>query len=235
MARSHNRNKRKFGDKLCVVLSVGLFILAIIPFGDWLLMPLEHKFPSKTPDRVDGIIMLSGDESPALSEALGEPVVGSVAGRYVTFATLAKKYPEAKLVFSGGSYELVPVKTKLTNKEVANDILSGLGIKTDRMVFENKSRNTYENAVFSTELVKPKPEQNWLLVTSAYHMPRAVVCFRKAGWNVFPESTDYKTSGVFRPEIDFNLFVHMGTLNIALREYIGLVYYWLMGRIDWPW
>jgi uncharacterized SAM-binding protein YcdF (DUF218 family) len=104
------------------------------------------------------------------------------------------------------------------------------------MTFESKSRNTYENAVFSADIVKPEASQNWLLVTSAFHLPRAMGCFRKAGWNVYAAPTGYFTTGKYRGYTSFNLEEQMLYLSLATHEYAGLVSYWLMGRTNalWP-
>jgi uncharacterized SAM-binding protein YcdF (DUF218 family) len=98
---------------------------------------------------------------------------------------------------------------------------------------ENKSRNTAENAEFSKELARPRPGETWLLVTSAYHMPRSVGLFRKVGFPVVPWPSDYRTSG--REGVGFfrdNEVDALQNTTLALREWIGLIAYWLSGRID---
>jgi uncharacterized SAM-binding protein YcdF (DUF218 family) len=155
--------------------------------------------------------------------------------RYVKFAELARQYPEAKLMFSGGSGLLNP-RAKMKDSEVARRILSSIGVPTDKIVFETASRNTFENASFSAQLAHPEKTQNWLLLTSAFHMPRAVGCFRQAGWNVFAVPAGYYTTGKFGRFSAFEFAQQMFFLNLALHEYAGLVSYWVMGRIDslWP-
>ncbi|RUX98833.1 YdcF family protein, partial [Mesorhizobium sp. M7A.F.Ca.US.005.03.2.1] len=114
-------------------------------------------------------------------------------------------------------------------------LLTALGVAADRMILENKSRNTYENAVFTKELVTPKPGETWLLVTSAFHMPRAKALFDKAGFATVPWPVDYRTSGregvgLFRD----NPADSLQATTMAIREWIGLFAYWLSGRIDQP-
>ena len=120
--------------------------------------------------------------------------------------------------------------------EVARQILTQLGVPTDLMIFETKSRNTYENAIFSAQLAHPEKTQNWLLVTSAYHMPRSIGCFRKAGWNVSAAPAGYFTTGSFRKISAFDSAQQIYFLTLALHEYAGLISYWMLGRIDvlWP-
>lgn len=103
----------------------------------------------------------------------------------------------------------------------------------DRLILEERSRNTRENARFSAELANPKPGERWLLVTSAWHMPRAVGCFRRAGFPVTAYPVDYRTAGP-RDATRFNTFASDGLLefDLAVKEWIGLVAYKLAGYTD---
>jgi len=99
-------------------------------------------------------------------------------------------------------------------------------------VFEDASRNTVENAEFSHRLAQPKSGETWLLVTSAFHMPRAVGCFRRAGWNVVAYPVDHSTAGESEPPIQFNFGSGLGGLRAAVHEYLGLFFYWIGGKTD---
>lgn len=233
-AISHDEGKQLRGRKMCFALAVLAFSVALFPVGRWMLLPLENRFPPERPEHVDGIILLAGDENPELTEARRQPVLGSTARRYVTFAALAREYPQARLAFIGGSNELMPT-TELSNAAIGKRALTSMGISPERVTYEEKSRNTYENASFATEIIKPKRDQNWLLVTSAFHMPRALLCFRKDGWRIYPATTDYHSPGAFKTDVGFNLFDHLLGIELAMHEYFGIVEYWIMGRIDWPW
>ncbi len=226
---------RRAGRRLCFALALMLFLIAVLPVGHWLLLPLEDRFPPVLPDHVDGIVLLGGDENPALTEERQQPVVEISARRYVKFVELAHAYPAAKLAFVGGSNAINP-SDAVTPAQIAKTTLTGFGIPDERVVYEDKSRNTYENAVFATNLIKPQPGENWLLVTSANHMPRAMGCFRKAGWRVFPAPTDYRSAAHYGTRISFDLLAHANQISVALHEYTGLVAYRLMGRIErvWP-
>lgn len=221
---------RQFGRRLGFVLALGLFLIAVLPVGEWLLTPLENRFPPERPERVDGIILLAGDESPGLTAARGQPVMLEAAARYIAFATLAREYPQARLAFVGGTNALNPI-TNVTNETIARQTLEGLGVAPERMTYEDASRNTYENAVFAAKLLKPQPEQNWLLVTSAFHVPRAMGCFRKGGFNVFPAPTAYRTPGTWASPIRFDLVDHLAEISTAVKEYVGLIAYRAMGRL----
>ena len=226
---------RHFGWKLgSLTLAVLLFLVALFPVGRWMMAPLENRFPVERPEHVDGILVLSADENAELTEARHQPVLGMGARRSIAFASLAREYPQARLAYIGGTDSLFPTGG-VTNAMIAKRTFLALGVPQEHMVYEDKSRNTYENAVAATELLKPTREQNWLLVTSAYHMPRALECFRKEGWRVFPMPTDYRTTGFFQTDVSFDLFDHMIGIELATHEYIGIAAYWLMGRIAWPW
>ncbi len=225
----------KAGKRLCVFVFLCLAAMAVLPVGDWALTPLENRFAFDPPDRVTGIIILGGDEKTRITAERGVPVALDSMRRYVTFAGLARRYPEAKLVFSGGSPLLKPGKASL-DAEVAISLMAEIGVPVERLVIEKASRNTYENARFSMDVLKPEKTENWLLVTNAWHMPRAMGCFQKAGWNVSPAPTGYSTTGKYVLSFPFRFDDQMHALTLAVHEYIGLLAYRLMGRTSalWP-
>ena len=226
---------RDSGRRLCFDIAFLFFLIAILPAGDWMLAPLENRFPPAKPDHVDGIIVLGGDENPGLTEARGQPGVRVSADYYLAFARLAHEYPQAKLVFAGGSNRLRPSEAAVNEAGVAREALAALGLPAERILFEEKSRNTHENAVDAAALVRPKPDEKWLLVTSAFHMPRAIASFRKAGWNAYAAPADYRTKGKFATGLNFNFVEHLAEITLAAHEYYGLAAYWLLGYIDTPW
>ena len=99
-------------------------------------------------------------------------------------AALARRYPNAKVLFTGGSVEILREPT--VEADAAGMVLRDLGVGGDRLLLERKARNTAENAVLAKQLADPKPGERWLLVTSAWHMPRAMGLFRKVGFDVEP-------------------------------------------------
>ena len=153
------------------------------------------------------------------------------AERMTEGATLARLYPAAKLVFSGGSNAFFG--RDVSEASEARHLWSDLGIVAERIILEDKSRNTFENAVLTRDLVKPQPGERWVLVTSAYHMPRSVSIFRKAGFPVIPFPVDYRSEaalGEMRPMREVSLGLH--SFDVATREWIGLFAYWLTGKTD---
>jgi uncharacterized SAM-binding protein YcdF (DUF218 family) len=222
---------RRRGAIRCLGVAAALLLLvAILPLGAWLLLPLEERFdrPEPMPERVDGIILLGGAVQPSLSAARGVPALNDLAERLTAFLALARRHEDARLVFTGGSGALFG--SPMSEAEVARDLLEGLGLPPERVTWEDRSRDTYENAVFSLALAEPRAGETWLLVTSAMHMPRAVGAFRAAGWPaLLPYPSDYLTKP--RPDLlDFDLASGLFLLDRAAHEWTGLVAYRLMGR-----
>ncbi|HEV2899074.1 MAG TPA: YdcF family protein [Pseudaminobacter sp.] len=226
---------RRTGMTLEVAALLVLVLSAWTSFGALLLEPLEERFarPSNLPATVDGIVVLGGGFEGAVNLARGGYELNSGGDRFVEAAILARRHPGAKIVVTGGTGALILQGEG--DADTAPRLLTALGVAPERLILENRSRNTYENAVFTKELVTPRPGETWLLVTSAFHMPRSMALFRKAGFDVLPWPVDYRTSGreglgVLRD----NATDAMQNTTIAIREWIGLFAYWLSGRIDEP-
>jgi uncharacterized SAM-binding protein YcdF (DUF218 family) len=223
----------RLGRRL-LVASIGLLaVVGFSPLGNLLLYPLEQRFPpwDATAGAPDGIIVLGGPVDPDLSLAHHTPAVTSSPDRIFAAAALARRYPNAHLVYTGGSAKLISNDAK--EADYAAEIFASLGIAKSRLIMERLSRNTAENAAFTKDLVKPRDGERWLLVTSAFHMPRSVGLFRKVGFAVEPYPVDWRVGG---PE-DLLSFTNvagdgLGRTDIAVREWMGLVAYRLTGRID---
>ncbi|WP_300263094.1 YdcF family protein [Bradyrhizobium sp.] len=217
------------GRKLMAAAIVLLALCAFSPLGSLLLYPLETRFPPWDASRgtPNGIVVLGGPLDADLSAAHGRPVVHSAADRMFAAAELARRYPNARIVFTGGSPNLVSNDAK--EADYAATLLEALGIDRQRMILERQSRNTLENAVFTKALVAPKPGERWLLVTSAYHMPRSVGLFRKAGFPVEAYPVDWRIGDqpfAFTPVALDGL----SRTDTAIREWMGLFAYRLWGR-----
>jgi uncharacterized SAM-binding protein YcdF (DUF218 family) len=224
-------SKRRHGMTLIALGTLGLAGMTVMPVANWTLVPLENRFPQPAlPDHIDGIVVLGGSVNQFITATRGQPAVVTAADRLFAASALAHRYPEAKIVVSGGEASIVP--TNLHEAPIMRDVLVSQGVDPARIVLEDKSRNTYENAVDSYRIAQPKPGQVWLLVTSAWHMPRAVGCFRTAGWTVLPYPVDYRTTGVRGMCPSLQLDMELSRLEIAVREWIGLAVYRAEGRID---
>src|SRR6476659_9169256 len=221
------------GRKLMVGSLVLLAIGAFSPVGYILLYPLEQRFPpwDSTLGPPDGIVVLGGSIDPDLSVAHRTQVVRSAPDRIIAAAALARRYPNARIVFSGGSANLI--SNDATEADFAGAIFESLGIDKSRLIMERRSRNTLENAEFSKALVAPKAGERWLLVTSAFHMPRSVGLFRKAGFAVEPYPVDWRVGGRDDLMAFSNVAVEgLARTDLAIREWMGLIAYRATGKID---
>jgi len=219
------------GRALAFASLIVLAILGLSPVGNALMIPLEDRFPrwDATRGDPDGIIVLGGAISPDVSAARDEVALNEAAERLTVAAELARRYPAARIVFSGGSGALI--YDEGAEAPFALRLLQDLGIPRARILLEDRSRNTVENAIFSKALIQPKPGERWLLVTSAHHLPRAIGVFRKMGFPVEAYPVDWRTRGAadaLRP------FATLGDglrrSDTAVREWVGLAVYWLTGR-----
>jgi uncharacterized SAM-binding protein YcdF (DUF218 family) len=221
------------GRRLMILSIALLAICGFSPFGSWLLYPLESRFPPWDASRgaPDGIIVLGGSIDADLSEAHGETVVRSAADRIIAAAALARRYPNARVLFTGGSANLVSNDAR--EADYAGALFESLGVAKARLMMERRSRNTQENAEFSKALVEPKSGERWLLVTSAFHMPRAIGLFRKAGFNVEPYPVDWRLGGRSDLFTFSNIAIEgFGHTEVGLREWLGLMAYRATGKID---
>lgn len=229
---------RNRAPRLSRLLAWGGLVLLIAgglsPLGNLAILPLEQRFASvAAPEpgaRVDGIILLGGFEDARASAGRGGLGLNEAAERITEGLRLALRHPEAKVVFTGGAGGIFAAPEA---SGPVGAFLVEAGVDPARLVLENRSRNTYENAMLTRELVAPEPGQRWYLVTSAYHMPRAVGLFRKAGFAVIAYPVEYRTQG---PE-DLTRFFEripqgLMRLDVAANEWLGLVAYRLLGRTD---
>jgi uncharacterized SAM-binding protein YcdF (DUF218 family) len=224
---------RGFGRFLIALLALAAIATAVLPVGQWLLEPLEDRFPQLTtlPDKVDGIIMLGGAVSTVLSDVHHQPQVNEHADRFIAFANLARRYPNAKLVFSGGGAALRGGLYR--EADASREVMLWLGMDVNRVTFERESRNTFENVVNSKAMVQPAPGETWLLVTSAFHMPRAIGIFRTEGWSVIPDPVDYLTGAeADGPGYGAGFLENLGQASLAIKEWSGLLANHWLGHSD---
>jgi uncharacterized SAM-binding protein YcdF (DUF218 family) len=221
------------GRRLLVASVTLLAICGFSPLGNLVLYPLESRFPpwDAAQGVPDGIVVLGGSIDADVSAMHGAAVIGSGADRIIAAAALAHRYPKARLVFTGGSGNLISNDAR--EADYAAALFESLGISSERLIMERRSRNTRENAEFSLALANPKPGEQWLLVTSAFHMPRSVGLFRKAGFVVQPFPVDWRV-GRGWDVLRFNVLLleGLGRVDTGVREWMGLIAYWAAGTID---
>jgi uncharacterized SAM-binding protein YcdF (DUF218 family) len=224
--------RASLGRKLTAASVLLLAICGFSPVANLILYPLESRFPPWDSGRgaPDGIVVLGGAIDPDLSAAHGVAVFGTAVDRVIAAAALTHRYPNARLVFTGGNANLVS-SDSAKEADFAMPVFESFGVAKDRLIMERRSRNTYENAEFSKALVSPKSGERWLLVTSAFHMPRSVGIFRKAGFEVEPYPADWRLGGRDDLLTFSNHFVERLTLvDMAAREWMGLLAYWITGK-----
>ncbi len=213
------------------------FIIMAYPVSDYLMQPLEKRFtvPSNMPAEIDGIIILGGGEDLKRSLSWQVAELGISGDRYIGAADLANFYPNAPVIFTGGSSSL-SLQGIGSEGALARKLLTSVGIDAERLIIESKSRNTYENFKNTKPLLpkysKGQARGTYFLVTSAYHMPRAVGIARQQGVNVIPYPVDFHSNHDDLREWDFDLYDHLKSLEPAWREWIGLTVYYYTGKTD---
>ena len=224
---------QRAGRRFTTASVVLLLLAGLSPLGNALIYPLEERFPPWDAARgaPTGIVVLGGAIGPDISAARGTPDLNESAERLTAAAALARKYPDAKIIYSGGDARLV-IHGGI-EAEFAATLLESLGIPRARIIMEGKSRNTVENALFSKALADRKPGERWLLVTSAYHMPRSIGVFRRAGFAVEAYPVDWRTRGAIDLVLPFeSVTAGLRRTDTAAREWTGLLVYWLTGKSD---
>jgi uncharacterized SAM-binding protein YcdF (DUF218 family) len=222
-----------FPRRLALGCAGALLLASVAPVGALMIAPLEDRFPQPPPDMPApyGIIILGGAIDDEISAARGQTVFADGGPRLTEAAILARRYPEARLVYTGGSASLVDSYS--TEALEGRKLLVALGVDPARIAIEDKSRNTDENARFTAALTHPKPAELWLIVTSAYHMPRAMALFAKVGFSVRAFPVDYRTFGDGRDwRLNLDPARGLALFDLAVHEWIGLAAYRLSGRID---
>jgi uncharacterized SAM-binding protein YcdF (DUF218 family) len=221
-----------FWRRLSVAMLALIAAVAIVPVGGLALAQLEATFPPLSPPaQLDGIIVIGGAINAAAFYAHPASGFNPAFGRLYEAARLAKLYPQARLLDVGGPTPPPPGRAEA---DEAADVLVALGVPRERIEIERHSRNTYENAMDAAALAPLKPGDVYALVTSAFHMPRAVGCFRAAGFSVVADPVDYHWLG--ENELGFDVTGGLEALDLAVHEYFGLASYFALGRTNalWP-
>ncbi len=227
---------RRTAHVLLALGAAGLVLIGASPLHRLVQRPLEDRFPQNLDETtpVTGIIVLGG----AVGSSRGQVRFTEAAGRMTEAVRLAKLHPGAKLVFAGGSAQLTGPVTR-TEADDAAAFFTAMGLPPAQILYENTSRNTRENATGTAALLaekglSPRPGERWLLVTSAYHMPRAMGVFRKAGLALEAWPADYYTNGGVKELIKppHRWAWSFGMMDDATKEWIGLAAYRWAGYTD---
>tara|TARA_Y100000588_G_scaffold381706_1_gene467840 strand:- start:237 stop:1019 length:783 start_codon:yes stop_codon:yes gene_type:complete len=218
-------------SKLIFSFTILFFIFSgILPTGSYLNYLLEKDFHDTIilPKKVDGILILSGASNPNLTKEYNKISLNDSAERLTESIILINKYPNAKIIFSGGSGSLNP--DAIGHSYAVKLFFENLNINLKNIIFENKSRNTYENILFSKNKAKPQSNEIWIVITSAFHLKRTLNIAKKLEWNLLPYPTDFKQSKKFEWKISFNFLNNFLTFQNSSHEWMGLAAYYWMGR-----
>ena len=222
---------KKIFSKIFYFLSLVFFIIiAVMPTGEYMIYHLEKKFHvmPPLPNKIDGILILSGGTNPVLTKEYNQISLNDSVERLTESLQLMKKYSNAKIIYSGGSGLLH--NQQLTHSYVAKLFFTNNVMKLDNIIFEDKSRNTYENILFSKKIAKPEINENWLIVTSAHHMQRALNIAERLEWKFIPYAVDFKSRKKFVWELRIYLLNNLVLFQTASHEWLGLIAYYWMGR-----
>jgi len=223
----------RLGRKLLVISMLLVAAIGTLPIGNVLTVPLEERFPHWNPalGPPNGIVVLGGVINAEISARRGGVGLSDAAERLIAAVSLARQYPAARVVFTGGNGDLMgdgPIEA-----DFAIPLFESLGVPRDRLIVERRARNTIENAVFTKQLVAPAPGERWLLVTSAMHIPRAIGVFRESGFPVDAYPVNYQTVGwEDLRKAPGSLMGGIGLTDRAVHEWLGLFVYWITGRLS---
>ena len=217
--------------KFMVLMSLAFALLVtFVPIGKYMVRSLELRFPmpDPLPEKIDGIIVLGGVIDPVLSSYLSRPAINGAVERITRSASLAQEHPSARLIYSGGSGSLIDQHVR--EADYVASLYRQLGVTEPQLILERDARNTWENASNAFDIAKPKPGENWVLVTSAFHMPRAVGVFRRFGWETIPYPVDFSFSAELAVRSPMSFSSGLGGFSEGLHEWIGLTAYWMTGK-----
>ena len=225
-------NSRRLSLIIYLINFIFIALISFLPIGSYLTYIIEKEFHTNTkiPERVDGILILGGATNPLLFKEFDQISLNGSAERLVESVMIIRKFEKAKVIFSGGSG--IINRSDLGHSQVAKLFYKKMGVDINKIFFEDKSRNTHENIIYSKKIAKPKKNENWLLITSAFHMKRALLIAEKNNWKFIPYAVDFKNIKEFKLTPNLNLLSNLNSFQSGLHEWLGLVSYYIMGRTE---
>lgn len=222
---------RRLGSGLSLAGVCGLLLAGLSPLGNVLLGSLENRFPQGNPATVAAIVVLGGAVEEQVTIGRGQLALNEAGERVTATMELARRFPDIPIIFSGGTSDFDPAS--VPEAILVKRALPLFGLSSERIIVESKSRTTYENARLTRLLLPAAPAQKVLLVTSAFHMPRAVGTFRGAGFSVVPYAVDYRTATADDLLSGFaDVSAGLRRVDLASKEWVGLLGYRMTGRTD---
>lgn len=223
--------RRQWGRNLLKITAIAFVFCGFVPVGPILINYLESRVPAPEalPDLIDGIIVLGGAVNAESSATRNQPQLNEWSERIFEMMRLSTTYPQAKVIYAGGAGSLHGQGHE--EADIVRKMLIDIGFPTKNFIFETKSRTTFENVANSSTIVSPQDGENWLLVTSAFHMPRSIRVFEKQGWKVIPYPAGYVEDGSIALWQFIDVSGNYWKLNVAAKEMIGIIAYELSGRV----
>mgnify|MGYP001054399071 CR=1 FL=1 len=223
---------KKFSIFIFITNFLFLFIISSFPIGSFLIYKLEKQYYNlpQTHKKIDGILILGGATNPMLFKEHNQVSLNGSSERLFEAISIIKTNNIAKVIFSGGSG--IPDRPDLEHAQVAKLLFEKMGLETNKIVFEKKSRNTYENILFSKKIIKPQQTEKWLLITSASHMKRATLIASKLDWEIIPHPVDFQSFKNLRYKPNLNFLSNLNSFQKASHEWLGLIYYYYMNRTE---
>ncbi len=224
--------KHKIALFILLIDFVITFTISFFPIGQYLTYLLEKDYHTKIEfsEKIDGIMILGGATNAKLANEYNQINVNDASERLIESLRLINRFDKAKIVFSGGSGSIN--KTNYSHAQIAKKFYEIAKINIENIIFEDKSRNTFENILFTSKIVKPKNNETWILITSAFHMKRALLIAEKINWKFIPYAVDFKTGKKISLKPNLNLYNNFSAFQKISHEWTGLFAYFLMGRTN---
>ena len=215
-------------------LSISFIIFCILPTGNYLIYQLEKNFHDYADlskiKKIDGIIIMGGSTNPYLSKIYNQTMFLSSAERMIEAKRVINKFPNAKIIFTGGSSKMINNKYKESSD--AKKFFLQNKIDINNIIFEDNARNTFENILKSEKISNRNENEKWLIISSAYHLTRSINVAKKIGWNLQPYATDFQVPKKFRFYVSIDFFSNLASMQLATHEWIGILYYFFTGRTE---
>ena len=202
----------------------------LLPVEEWLGAPLETRVAREPlPPRADGIVVLGGAVEWRVTRERGQLSLNAAGERIAAFAALAQRYPDARLIVTGSFADAFAHDLRATPTDAS--LFFGPHFAGRQVTFLGDARSTYEDALLALAAAEPRQGETWLLVTSAWHMPRALGTFRTLGWRLTPVPVDYRTTGELRVAPDWDVAGTLADLDRLVREWGAIAVYRRTGRL----
>lgn len=225
---------RMLGRVLLAPAFATLLLVTYTPFAAQMIKTLEDRFPAPLvpPASVTGILVLGGAElaDPALARNLSP--VADMNARHARMAQLLQAHPQARAIYAGALAEpaAAAAAAALADSAQAKALLQRHGIDPGRVQWVENGLDTFEAMIFARDRAQPQPGETWLLVTSGWHMPRAMGVAQRQGWKLIPQPVAEMTG--IRVAAPGQAAAGLSLAERAIREWSALTLYAMFDRTN---